>query len=521
MIARFLLLILLTSTVLAESVDVYIIGGQSNATGQGYMKNLPPLFKPDERVRIYHSGNHLRSGSSPRTWHPLRQASESPDRFGPELGFGNRMQEHFPNRRIAIIKHAFSGSNLSTQWRPHPAGQQYTTFIETVDAGLTSLREQGDQPLLRGMLWQQGEADAKNEITARAYGENLVNLIGSIRERYQAPNMLFAFGEVFPKADYKDESHPATILRRQQQQVQGNNCSVLATRGALLVKTQGLSLRKDDVNTPHPHDVVHFGTAGTLELGIRFADTIAVALDRQSSTEPEVIKLNETAHITVYRPPPERATKKAIIICPGGGYGGICTHTEGTPIAHHLNERGITGIVLHYRLPKGEHVIPGDDVRHAIKLTRKHATDWNLDSKKIGVWGFSAGGHLAGTAGTLARGDEQPDFQILFYPVISMSDALTHKGSRRNLLGESPDKELLTHYSLEKQVTKQTPPTFILHAASDRAVKPGNSLGYYQALIAHKVPAVLLMFQKGGHGPGAFKQNPSWEQALDDWLLEQ
>ena len=219
-------------------------------------------------------------------------------------------------------------------------------------------------------------------------------------------------------------------------------------------------------------------------------------------------------------PAAAESTGRAIVICPGGGYGGICTDTEGTPIAKHLIARGIAGIVLKYRLPKGQHQLPGEDARAAICLVRQRAKEWRIDPAKTGIWGFSAGGHLAATTGTLARGDQQPNFQILFYPVISMREGLTHQGSRQNLLGDKPAEELVDRYSLEMQITKETVPTFILHASSDTVVDPRNSLRYYQALLKHHVSAVMHLYQHGGHGPNAFKQNPSWERALDDWLSE-
>lgn len=504
-----------------KPVDVYLIGGQSNATGQGYLKNLPEGFQLEKQVLIFHSGGHLNSGAESLKWHPLRQASESPDRFGPEIGFGRRIQARFPDRRIAIIKHAWSGTDLHSAWEPNRPGRQYLTFMDTVKAGLSGLKQQGYTPVIRGMLWQQGESDAKTIETARAYGENLAHLITKIRESIQTPEMLFAYGHVLPAADYSNKNSPVAVLRQQQRQVSETSCHIFSTRGALLVKTDGLSLRSDDRDTPHPNDVVHFGTMGTLELGQRFADSIADAIARAGDVVPQVIALGPDAHVTVYLPSREKSNGKAVVICPGGGYGGICTNTEGTPIAKHLVKRGIAGIVLKYNLPNGQHDVPGNDARSAIRLVRKHAKDWNLDPTKVGIWGFSAGGHLAATTGTLARGDERPNFQILFYPVISMQEEMAHKGSRNNLLGAQLDAELVNKYSLELQVTHETAPAFILHAASDRVVDPRNSLRYYEALIQNNVPAVLHIYQKGGHGPNAFKQNPSWEQALDDWLNEQ
>ena len=150
--------------------------------------------------------------------------------------------------------------------------------MDTIDAGLAGLREMGHTPVIRGMLWQQGESDAQDLETARAYGRNLARLIGSVRTALNAPKMLFAYGHVLPAANYTHKDHPATILRKQQNNVAQNSNHPLATRGALLVTTDNLSLRCDDANTPHPNDVVHFGTPGTLQLGTRFANAVADAM---------------------------------------------------------------------------------------------------------------------------------------------------------------------------------------------------------------------------------------------------
>ena len=265
----------------AKPIDVYLIGGQSNATGQGYLANLPSDFKPDQRVLLYHSGGHLKSGAEPNTWIPLRQASESPDRFGPELGFGNRIQERMPGRKIALIKHAYSGTNLHAQWHPGEDaddrahwGPQFTAFVDAVDGGLTALRQQGYAPSIRGMLWQQGESDAKEKV-ADAYGTNLAHLIARVRQQFNCPELLFVYGQVLPPPNsgaWRDK------VRQGQKDVDQDSGSPLAVKGALLVKTDDLNHRADDPNTKYPKDHVHFGTAGTLELGRRMADRIADAM---------------------------------------------------------------------------------------------------------------------------------------------------------------------------------------------------------------------------------------------------
>ena len=255
------------------------------------------------------------------------------------------------------------------------------------------------------------------------------------------------------------------------------------------------------------------------------------APDNNGLVGPEVVKACigniSIPTITVYPAPKEKATGAAVVVMPGGGYGVVCVSIEGMPIVNELNERGITAVMLKYRLPNQHHMIPANDARRAIRTIRANAAEWGIDPKRIGVWGFSAGGHLASTvmtvfdAGNPASNDpvervsSRPDFSILLYPVISMKEEITHKGSRNNLMGS---EDLIERYSSELHVTPETPPCFLLHCSDDTGVPVENSLRFYQALVANKVPAACLIFETGGHGPGAFKKNPSWEASLDAWL---
>lgn len=238
------------------------------------------------------------------------------------------------------------------------------------------------------------------------------------------------------------------------------------------------------------------------------------------------------AQLTIHHP--KNPTGAVVLLLPGGGYGSVCIATEGEQILPYLLPKGITAAVLKYRLPRqGLHTIPGDDAKRAIRTLRSMAKTLDIDPTRIGIWGFSAGGHLAATLSCHGRGGDpdspdpierlsaRPDFSILFYPVISMTQGVTHGGSRRNLLGESPTEKWLRHYSLETQVEKTHPPAFLLHAADDRAVPIANSLKYVAALAEAKVEADLHVYAKGNHGPGAFRKNPSWESAFDEWLTVQ
>jgi hypothetical protein len=269
----------------AKPIDVYLIAGQSNATGQGYMANLPDGVTPNPKVLLFHSGkSHLDSGSEPNTWLPLHQASESPDRFGPELGFGSRLAELRPGRPIALIKHAHSGTDLHKDWEPGKDaadvdhfGPQFKTFVETVQLGLKGLRAQGYEPTIRGMLWQQGEGDSKTEETAGNYGKNLARFIARAREQLQAPDMLFIYGYVLPPPN---AGRNRDLVRQGEKEVDQESGAALAVKGAFVVPTDDLGQRADDRNTRYPKDHVHFGTAGTLELGRRMADKMADRLPK-------------------------------------------------------------------------------------------------------------------------------------------------------------------------------------------------------------------------------------------------
>lgn len=243
--------------------------------------------------------------------------------------------------------------------------------------------------------------------------------------------------------------------------------------------------------------------------------------------------------IEVFLPAKKNANGQAVVICPGGGYAILAYDWEGTDIAKWLNSLGVAGIVLKYRLPRSKSNIIGYkspllDAQRAIRLTRHHAKEWHIEPDKIGIMGFSAGGHLASTAGThfdpgdpnaddpIERQSSRPDFMILGYPVISFTDNAKHKGSRANLLGdEVENKELQKYFSNELQVTKETPPAFLFHASDDTGVPVKNSLLFYEALVNHSVPAEMHIFPKGGHGFSLAIKNKhlsSWTTHCAAWL---
>lgn len=239
----------------------------------------------------------------------------------------------------------------------------------------------------------------------------------------------------------------------------------------------------------------------------------------------------EDATITVHRPAKPNGT--AIVICPGGGYGGLVTGGEGHGIAAWLNGHGITGIVLEYRLPGGRQMVPLLDAQRALRLARSKAGDWQLDPKRIGIMGFSAGGHLASTAAThfdagapdaadpVAKQSCRPDFAILVYPVISMGEK-GHGGSRQNLLGAAPAPESVRLFSNELQVTAQTCPCYLTHALDDTVVVPENSRLFHEALKKHAVATEYLELPSGGHGLNGYKGPmwDAWQAGSLKWLAE-
>ncbi len=225
----------------------------------------------------------------------------------------------------------------------------------------------------------------------------------------------------------------------------------------------------------------------------------------------------------------------AVVICPGGGYTHLAIEKEGYKVAKWLNTLGISAFVLKYRMPtdetmKDKTIGPLQDAQEAIRIVRRNAVKWNVNPDKIGVLGFSAGGHLAATLSTqygakvYASEDEtpaRPDFSVLVYPVISMEDGITHQGSRKSLLGDDPSGDMIERFSNAKQVNTETPPTFLVHATDDKAVPVENSLEYYQALKKHNVPAEMHIYQSGGHGfgLGVSGTNANWPQDLKKWFL--
>ena len=255
------------------------------------------------------------------------------------------------------------------------------------------------------------------------------------------------------------------------------------------------------------------------------------------TTDGRVTRANNvvTPDLTVYLPDPEKANGAAVLICPGGGYGTLAFDHEGHAIATWLNDNGIAGIILKYRLPSDKimtdkSIGPLQDAQDAMRVIRRNAAAWKINPSRVGVIGFSAGGHLASTISThysekvydvKDNVSARPDFSLLIYPVITMDTTFTHRGTRNNLIGLDPTEKNVFRFSNEKQVNAETPPAFIVHSSDDNVVPVLNSIEYYKALVKNKVPAEYHIFQKGGHGYGlaAGKGTESaWPDLCLNWL---
>lgn len=251
------------------------------------------------------------------------------------------------------------------------------------------------------------------------------------------------------------------------------------------------------------------------------------ALGKEAGDVPGVI---------AYLPEAGKGNGAAVVICPGGGYGGLAMDHEGHQIARWLNSLGVAGIILKYRLgPKYHHPVEMQDAQRAIRFVRSKKKEWKIDPGRVGILGFSAGGHLASTAGTqFDMGDpnaqddidhlsSRPDFMVLCYPVIRLTGPYAHRGSRNNLLGKEADEKLAEQMSSDTQVTKDTPPTFLVHTSEDAGVVPENSVLFYLACRKHKVPVEMHIYEKGRHGLGLGPRElafSSWPERCATWMRE-
>lgn len=262
-------------------------------------------------------------------------------------------------------------------------------------------------------------------------------------------------------------------------------------------------------------------------LGVDGGTTVSLWQDRKAPHDNGVDYANLPANSYEMKPefeiflPKSKEPTRAVIICPGGGYVALAALHEGAQWRNFFASKNMAVVVLKYRMPHGVHQVPAEDVYETLRYLKAHAAELNILPNQIGIMGSSAGGHLASTVATKAPADLRPAFQILFYPVITMEQGVTHQGSRENLLGKQPSDELVRLYSNELQVKADTPPAFIVLAADDDVVPVANGLRYYQALADKKVPSELHCYPSGGHGFGildSFKNQTQLKLELSIWL---
>ena len=293
---------------------------------------------------------------------------------------------------------------------------------------------------------------------------------------------------------------------------------LLAAAGAAAAQAPGATPR---TYTSSPVDTAH----GDRQTVLLWPEGAPGAAGRAPEDKPK---------LTLYPVPAARANGAAVVVCPGGSYRTLASDHEGKQVAEWLNTLGVSAFVLQYRVgPRYRHPAPLADAQRAVRLVRSRSREWGVDRARVGILGFSAGGHLASTAGThfddgnpqapdpVERMGSRPDFMILAYPVISFTAAFAHSGSRQSLLGEAPDPKLVRELSNELHVTARTPPAFLFHTADDAGVPVENSLAFFQALHAAQVPAELHVFPKGPHGVGLAPHDPAlsqWPKLCAAWL---
>jgi len=294
--------------------------------------------------------------------------------------------------------------------------------------------------------------------------------------------------------------------------------------GFVLALLAGLSIADDTAN--FPPKMQSFPLYG--DAAIPNAKPIP---DEESSADGSWIRKVSRPVIQIYLPAKARATGASVVIFPGGSYAGLTFDFEGTQQARYFIDHGIAALVVKYRIPDDRTMVdksmaPLQDAQQAMRFARQHAADWNLDPKRIGAIGFSAGGHLASTLAThfdksyVDNPDHinlRPDFLVLVYPVISMDAKITHVDSRKNLLGDSPSESRLRFFSNELHVTRDTPPTLLLHAADDRLVDVDNSIVFFEALRRAGMPVEARLFEKGQHGFFLMPRD-RWQGTIVDWL---
>lgn len=551
--------LLLVSSVFADTVDVYFLAGQSNMQGCGKLSELNgQANKPLAKVYFF-------NGKSFELLVPGQtQTSDRAQSFGPEIGFATELSNSQPSTASYLIKYAADGMPLHHGWNgnkwadgepvpkrlnfypgTHPSdpntGLLYQQMISRFQQGLTAIRAAGHTPVVRGLVWMQGEQDSKHAKSTAQYAHNLRALRDRVEQDTSAYQLSLIYGQVLPYTPAKARFTHRDEIRNQMKMADQDSQQPLAIPRAKMVSTDHFPLLKD---------TVHYNSEGQLMLGSAMAKA-AVALRTKIIEKPlwdntvpgfpvdyahqapkAIDKFHHSELSQPYLrifPATAQPTGQAVVIFPGGGYRLLSHYYEGDKVAQFLAAQGHTCFVVNYRVSRGNHPgfrFPGPllDARQGIRLAKQLADKLDFSADKVGVIGFSAGGHLASMCATrfhdnfanerLTHISVRPAFAGLIYPVASLKDPTSHTGSKKALFGAQPNKKELVAASAEARVDAKFPPIFITHNQFD-FVDSQLSLNLAKAYTKAKVPCELHLYPAKDHGFGigrgkkTEKQNPA------------
>lgn len=520
-----------------EVTPVYLVAGQSNTDGRVPNEELPLYIQQDKYKHCYWSyGSGTVSGKGQfEIFWPRMINKNNPNRWAYDAVV-NYWLEQSLGRNFYVIKESLGGTAIDTAakssqkmyWSADP---QYLASTAAADKGGKSLLKAFTDNIgacidnklsklkggydIKALIWHQGESDRKR---AGSYYKNISGVVAYIRQylvkktgNKKYANLPVVIGGIV----FSGRGHANDVARAQMQLASED-------KNIHYIDVHDATLRSDNM---------HFDAAGAELLGRKIYNKLASlnlagknARQIPYSQKSRMYQVGDGGTFMFASFPDKQAdSMRAVVACPGGGYSHLAITHEGTDWAKFFNDRGIAYFTLIYRMPNGDRTIPMSDVEAAIKMVRDSAEAWHVSPNAIGVMGSSAGGHLASTVATHAEASCRPNFQILFYPVITFTNA-THKGSKVNFLGNyKDDKAMQKLFSNEQQVRKgTTPPAIILLASDDKAVPAlTNGVAYYEALVSEGIPAALHCYPSGGHGFGFNKSFKYHDQLLNDiseWL---
>lgn len=526
--------LLISAALLAQAEDrhVYLLAGQSNMAGRGVVTEADRQVHP--RVFALDADDRWQPATSPLHFDKKFAGT------GPGLTFGRVMAASDNEVEIGLVPCAVGGSSI-TAWQP--GAEHASTRSHPFDDLERRIEVAKRWGTIRGVLWHQGESDL--ERPSEQQRVDLLELIQRVRRIVGDPDLPWVVATL---GDFKVETQAKAAAMNDLLTSLPNHCENVAC-----VRSSGLSDKGDGT---------HFDATSARELGKRLAlgmldlshglapapgdassmslwpgePPVAARVDfevGEESADGHLARIR-TPTITVHQPDESKRTGTAVLVCPGGGYSVVAAGHEGRDVAAWLTGQGITAVVLRYRLKEFGHPAPMLDAQRAMRWLRSRAGGLGVDPERIGILGFSAGGHLASTVAThfddgdhaandpVERTSCRPDFAILVYPVITMTGAATHRGSRNNLLGQDPSPKWMEYYSSELQVSPRTPPTFLVHSRDDKGVLLANSELFRDALLQHGVKVELAVYEQGGHGYGLGREGldcAGWPKRCEAWLL--